>query len=591
MAKGLLRNVAGEVLMLSRGLAAFLVSVGFVVVPASAQTAPNPVQQSVTTNAQGGVVFRVTVVGRTIPTVNYRPRSGDTELDMVGTALMPRARGEIEVSGKKGYIEISGKFDRLEPPTRFGPEYLTYVMWAITPEGRATNLGELQIKDERRVRVTTELQAFGLIVTAEPYFAVTQPSDVVVMENAVKRGTEGRIETIDAKYELLKRGSYLMNQAYANLKVKTPEPGTQLDLAQARNAVALALVAGANEFAAETFAKADALLQEAEQARERRRGGNAVQQPARQAAQTAEDARIIALQRQEEQFEARERALAAQREAEARARAQAEEEARQRAEIERALATQREGEARARARAEEEARQKAEIERAQADAARLAAERQRLDAEAAKIAADRARADAERARLDAERERQAAEAARAAAETQAQAAREAVLAAERDKAELRAQLREQLNVILETRETARGLIVNLSDVLFDFNKATLRPGAREKLAKIAGIILAHPGLRMEAEGHADAVGTDDYNLRLSERRAQSVSSFLLEQGIRRDSITAMGFGESRPVATNGTAEGRQQNRRVELVVSGEPIGTSGTGVTTGDAVGTVGVGR
>ena len=598
MAKGLLRNVAGEVLMLSRGLAAFLVSVGLVVVPASAQTAPNPVQQSVTTDAQGGVVFRVTVVGRTIPTVNYRPRSGDTELDMVGTALMPRARGEIEVSGKKGYIEISGKFDRLEPPTRFGPEYLTYVMWAITPEGRATNLGELQIKDERRVRVTTELQAFGLIVTAEPYFAVTQPSDVVVMENAVKRGTEGRIETIDAKYELLKRGSYLMNQAYANLKMKTPEPGTQLDLAQARNAVALARVAGANEFAAETFAKADALLQEAEQARERRRGGNAVQQPARQAAQTAEDARIIALQRQEEQFEARERALAAQREAEARARARVEQEARERAEIERAQAAQREAEARARARAEQEARQRTEAERAQAEAARLTAERQRLDAEAAKMAADRAKAEAERARieaerarLDAERERQAAEAARAAAEAEAQAAREAALAAERDKAELRAQLREQLNVILETRETARGLIVNLSDVLFDFNKATLRPGAREKLAKVAGIILAHPGLRMEAEGHADAVGTDDYNQRLSERRAQSVSTFLVEEGIRPETIAAMGFGESRPVATNGTAEGRQQNRRVELVVSGEPIGTSGTGVTTGDAAGTVGVRR
>jgi outer membrane protein OmpA-like peptidoglycan-associated protein len=177
------------------------------------------------------------------------------------------------------------------------------------------------------------------------------------------------------------------------------------------------------------------------------------------------------------------------------------------------------------------------------------------------------------------------------AEAQAQAAREAALAAERDKAALRAELREQLNVILETRETARGLIVNLSDVLFDFNKATLRPGAREKLAKVAGIILAHPGLRMEAEGHADAVGTDDYNQRLSERRAQSVSAFLMEQGIKRDTITAMGFGESRPVATNGTAEGRQQNRRVELVVSGEPIGTSGTGVTTGDTVGTVGAGR
>ena len=205
---------------------------------------------------QGRPVFRVTIVGRTVPAVNYRPRRGDTELDMVGTALMPRARGEIEVSGKKGYMEITGEFDRIDPPTQFGPEYLTYVMWAITPEGRATNLGELQIEDERRVRVTTELQAFGLIVTAEPYFAVTQPSDVVIMENAVKRGTDGRIETIDAKYELLKRGTYVMNQDYAELKVKAPEPGTQLDLAQARNAVALAGVAGANEYAADTYAKA-----------------------------------------------------------------------------------------------------------------------------------------------------------------------------------------------------------------------------------------------------------------------------------------------------------------------------------------------
>jgi outer membrane protein OmpA-like peptidoglycan-associated protein len=479
--------------------------------------------------------------------VNYRPRSGDTELDMVGTLLMPRARGELEVSGKKGYIEITGEFDRLDPPTRFGPEYLTYVMWAITPEGRATNLGELQIKDERRVRVTTELQAFGLIVTAEPYFAVTQPSDVVIMENALRRGTNGRVDTIDAKYELLKRGSYVMNEDYAKLNVKAPDPGTQLDLAEARNAVALARVAGAHEYASDTLAKAEALLNEAEQARERRRGGNSVQQPARQAVQTAEDARIIALQRQDEARLARERALAKQREGEARARARAEEEARLRAEEERA---------------------QAEARRAQADAARLAAERERLDAEAAKRAADQAKADAERARA-------AAEAARAAAEDQAKAARDAADLAEREKAELRDQLRDQLDVILETRETARGLIVNLSDVLFDFDKATLRPGAREKLAKIAGIILAHPGLEAQAEGHADSIGTDGYNQRLSERRAESVRSFLVQEGIMAEDITATGFGESRPVATNATAEGRQQNRRVELVVSGEPIGTTG----------------
>ncbi|HEY5618815.1 MAG TPA: OmpA family protein [Vicinamibacterales bacterium] len=536
--------------MLSRILAAVLVSSGLFAAPGFSQTAPNPLQQSVATDAQGRPVFRVTVVGRTVPAVNYRPRRGDTELDMIGTSFMPRARGEIEVSGKKGYMEITGKFDRLDPATRFGPEYLTYVIWAITPEGRAANLGELQIKDERHVRVTTELQAFGLIVTAEPYFAVTQPSDVVVMENALKRGTEGRIETIDAKYELLKRGSYVGNQDYAQLKVKAPEPGAPLDLAEARNAVALARVAGAHEYAADTYAKAEGLLREAELARERRRSGNSVQQPARQAVQTAEDARIIALQRQEEEFQARERALAAQREADALARA----------------------------RAEEDARLKAEAERAQAETARQAAERQRLDAEAAKAAADLAIAEAERARLDAERERLAAEAARAAAESQAQAARDAALAAERDKADLREQLRNQLNVILETRETARGLIVNLSDVLFDFNKATLRPGAREKLAKIAGIVLAHPGLTTQAEGHADSIGTDGYNQQLSERRAESVRSFLVQQGLVAEAVTATGFGESRPVATNGTAAGRQQNRRVELVVSGEPIGTTGNEV-------------
>ncbi len=551
MAKGLLGRVP-EVLMLSRILAAVLLSAGLFAEPAFSQTAPNPLQQSVDTDAQGRPIFRITVVGRAVPAVNYRPRRGDTELAMIGTSLMPRARGEIEVSGKKGYMEITGEFDRIEPPTQFGPEYLTYVIWAVTPEGRAVNLGELQIKDERRVRVTTDLQAFGVIVTAEPYFAVTQPSDVVILENAVKPDTEERVEAIEARYELLKRGSYVMNQNYAQLKVKAPEPGTPLDLAEARNAVALSRAAGAHEYAPEAYAKAETLLREAEDARERGKGGNTVQQPARQAAQTAEDARIISLQRQEAEFEARVTALAAQREADALARA----------------------------RAEEEARLRAEAARAEAEAARLAADRQRLDAEAAKTAADLAKAEAERARLAAERERLAAEAARAAAESQAQAARDAALAAEREKAALRDQLRVQLNEILETRETARGLIVNLSDVLFDFDRATLRPGAREKLAKISGIVLAHPGLKTQAEGHADAIGTDQYNQQLSERRAESVRLFLVQQGISTETIAAAGFGESRPVATNGTAEGRQQNRRVELVVSGEPIGTTGSEVGT-----------
>ena len=280
-------------------------------------------------------LFRVTVVGRTTAAINYRPRSGDTKVDFAGTALLPEARGYANVSGEKGYIQVDAHFDRLQPATRFGSEYLTYVLWAITPEGRATNLGEIQVDDkDARITVTTELQAFAMIVTAEPYFAVTQPSDVVVIENVVRDGTKGRVETVQATYELLKRGTYLMNQDPSRLKIQL-EPGAPLDLAEARNAVELARFAGADRYAAETFSKATKLLSQAEIAREKRMRGNEVMMPARQAAQTAEDARLIALQRQEEEFVARERAAAAQREREAVERAQAE---RDRAQAERALA-------------------------------------------------------------------------------------------------------------------------------------------------------------------------------------------------------------------------------------------------------------
>ena len=156
---------------------------------ASAQTTITSTQQS-DANREAAPIFRVTVVGRTTVAINYRPRSGNTKVDFAGTALLPEAEGYADVSGEKGYIEIDARFENLQPATRFGPEYLTYVLWAITPEGRATNLGEVQVDDsDARVEVTTELQAFGMIVTAEPYFAVTQPSDVVVIENIVRDNT------------------------------------------------------------------------------------------------------------------------------------------------------------------------------------------------------------------------------------------------------------------------------------------------------------------------------------------------------------------------------------------------------------------
>ena len=527
-----------------------------------AAQAQNPTQTTTTRDGQTPV-FRVTVVGRSVPAVNYRPRDGDTRINFEGTTLLPEAKGWAEIEGEKGYIKINARFEDLDPAGRFGREYLTYVLWAITPEGRATNLGELQVNgDDGRLEVTTELQSFALVVTAEPYFAVSQPSDVVVLENAVRRtgfeATQGRVEAVQASYELLKRGTYLMNHDPASVRIETPKPGERSDLAQGRNAVEFARLAGADRYATETFRKAEALLAESEAARERRRGGNEVMQPARQAAQTAEDARLIALQRQEEEFLAEQRRLAQEREEEARRLARLEEDRRRLAEQDRLRA--------------EELRLQAERERAQSDAARQAAERERLDAERAKAEADRARADAERVRQEAEAARQAADAARLSAEQQAQQARLSAEQAEREREELRNRLREQLNVILETRETARGLIVNVSDVLFDFDRADLKPGARERLARVAGILSSHPTLKIEIEGHTDAVGSDNYNQGLSERRAASVSSYLREQAIGQAIASTQGFGESRPVATNGTAEGRQQNRRVEIVVSGEAIG-------------------
>ncbi len=460
-------------------------------------------------------VYRVTVIGRTTKAVNYRHRGGSTTVDFKGTPLLPNARGEAKVESKKGYIEVEVEFDDLEPASKFGPEYLTYVMWAITPEGRATNLGEVLHGrgDEGKLNVTTELQAFGMVVTAEPHFAVTQPSDVVVMENIVRPDTRGKVEEIEARYELLQRGQYTLSVSPNELVPMQMDSSTPLELYEARNALRIARWAGAATYGAPSYQKAEQLLQQAEDGHASGANKKSVIMSAREAAQTAEDARLIAIKRQQEEFASREREAAAQRAANAKAEADAA--------------------ARLRARAEQE---------------KAAAERARLKAESDKRAAEEA---ARRAREQAD-------------DVAARSARE--------QAELRARLLEQLNLILETRETARGLVISMPDVLFAFNRSELKPEAREKLAKVSGILLAQPGLMLEVEGHTDSVGSNEYNQRLSERRAESARSFLIQQGVSSPTIASRGFGEERPVATNETASGRQLNRRVEILVAGEVIG-------------------
>jgi outer membrane protein OmpA-like peptidoglycan-associated protein len=528
---------------------------------------PNPTQRL---NQESNVVqagtaeapiFRMTVIQRSIQAVNYRHRSGSTEVDLHGTELMPEARGKAKVNSKQGRLEVDADMNHMVAPGTYGPEYLTYVLWAVTPEGRATNLGEVLVNPDGKSKldVTTELQAFGLIVTAEPYFGVTQPSDVVVMENIIRPETKGQWETVDAKYELLKRGQYVHNQNAAALRPGQPYSKVPLELYEARNAVQIARWAAADKYAADTFAKAQDQLNQAEAYLARKAGEKPVAMMARAAVETSEDARIISLRKQREEELARERQAAADREAAAKAKA--DEEARQRADAE------------ARERAQAQLRAQAETARAQAETERLAAERAKAEALAAAQQAEQAKAAADEARAAAlaEQQRLAAEAQKS--QLQAQEADRLRQQAEADRERIRQELLQQLNMVLETRESARGLIVNMSDVLFDFGKATLKPGTREKLAKVAGIVLAHPGLTLEVEGHTDSIGSDEYNQKLSEARASAVRDYLAGQGIKSDAITARGFGKTQPVASNSTAEGRQRNRRVEMVVSGDIIGT------------------
>ena len=554
---------------------------------------PNPTQNMQPQNVGSDMpapIYRITVVSRSVPAVSYRNRSGWTKVDLRGTALSPQSTGHADVNSRKGYIEVKADMHKLGAPVAFGPEYLTYVMWAITPEGRANNIGEVLVDNDGNAKldVTTELQAFALLVTAEPYFGVTQPSDVVVMENLVRGDTVGKFEYVDAKFELLQRGQYTYNVKPGNLHPVVVNTKTPLELFEARNAVFIALYANADKYAGDVYAKAKDLLNQAEAYENRKAGRKPVTMTAREAVQTAENARIIAVRRMHEEDLARERQAAADREA--RAKADADEQARlkgqaeknQLAEAERRLLAERNQ------MAEADLRRKAELESAASEQARKQAQAAAEDAGRQKAAADvaRAQADAERALADTARAQ--AEAAKAEAlkaqqqlqqqvsiaDQRAQEADRLRLKAEQDQQQLRQQLLTQLNLILETRDTARGLIINMSDVLFDTGRYTLKPGAREKLAKISGIVLAHPSLKLDVEGHTDSVGGDAYNQTLSEQRAKAVQDYFVAQGLNSATVTAKGFGKTMPVADNNTAAGRQRNRRVELVVSGEAIGGS-----------------
>ncbi len=517
-------------------------------------------------------IFRVTVISRSVQAVNYEHRSGSSKVDFAGTGLMPSANGVAEVNSKRGSIAIEAEFGNLQKPTTFGNEYLTYVLWAISPEGRAVNLGEVLVGGNHRskLNVTTDLQAFALIVTAEPYYAVRQPSNAVILENLVREETKGTTEAVNAKYELMERGGYIptgykFDPVILNAKLS-------LEFFEARNAMRIAQSEGAEQYASDSYRHAIQLMNNADgYATNKHVDKKPLIAISREAVQTAEDARAIAVKNMDDVRLGNERQNSA--DALAKSQAQADDAIRQKehAQYDASKA--------------QTAKTQAESDTAQAQAAKAQAEsdaaKARNDAVDAQAATAKAQSDMANNQAASANAVSAAQADAEQSRLAAQQAQQSAQQAEADKAAMRTKLSEQLNSILQTRDSARGLIVSMSDVLFDTGKYSLKPGAREKLAKVASILLAYPGLNIEVGGYTDNVGGDAMNQTLSENRAGSVRDYLVQQGVGTGSVSAKGFGNTLPVASNDSSAGRQQNRRVELLVSGDAIGSAMNATTGG----------
>jgi outer membrane protein OmpA-like peptidoglycan-associated protein len=482
--------------------------------------APGAKSADVIAQGKDGVyVYHVDVVQRSLDAVNYLNRSGSTHIGFQGTNLMPGARGDAKVNALTGKTSISVEFKGLTPANGFGPEYLTYVLWAISADGRPQNLGELELAgDKASLNVTTGFQSFGMIVTAEPYFAVSQPSDVIVLQNVVDKATIGVQQQVNVHYQLLPKGLYADTAgAKSVMHPITDREHTPLALFEAYNAQRIAMNVGADKYAPDIMKEVAQDIQNAQGEQDNKHRDVKMEFTfAREAVQRSEDARITTLRKQAE-----ERAQQAQ-----------------------------------------QAKVDAQLQAANAQAQAAQAQEQ---ADAA--AAARARAEADKARADAE----AANARAQAAEAQHKAQ-----ASEQDAAAVREKLRAQLNSVLQTTENARGLIVNMSDVLFDTGKYTLKPATQVSLAKVATILELYPGLKVQVEGYTDSVGSDEYNQKLSENRANAVHDFLVANGVPAANVTAAGYGKADPVADNSTAAGRAQNRRVNMVVSGDAIGVQTT---------------
>lgn len=480
-------------------------------------------------------IYSVTVVGRTVSAVNYQYKNGPTEIGFRGTVLLPEGKGGAVVESKAGRTEIDAHFEHLAASQKFGAEYLTYVLWAITPEGNVRNLGEVLANgsDKARTRVTTDLQAFGLIVTAEPYAAVRAPSDVVVMENEIRPDTTGATQPIQARYEFMPRGTYTYNIGAGfpatGPKVSMAEYEATIELYQALNAVQIAEAQQAGKYAPEVMTKARQQYEAARQLQLQKAGRSAIVTAARQAAQTAEDARALATTRKHNM---------------------------------------------------ELASARSDVDREQG--LRLKAEAAAAEAQAKTVAATNA--------LETERNTNRELEARAAAVSTLPPPppppppappadpviieRPSVTAASGTDAQLalRSRLLTQLSGPLEVLDTGRGLVVTVPDS--DFSGTKLSAAAAGELARVATTVAPQQGVVVEVDGNSDQAGVTGETFSLD--RAGAVKDALVLAGLQSQRITTRGLGNTRPFGSNATPEGKMENRRVEVLIHGTPIGESAT---------------
>jgi len=482
------------------------------------------------------------------------PEKHEVQLAFSPITRIPGARlnAKITFEDRQSWIELS--YDKMKPAVLFGGDVTTYVLWTVSRDGSYENLGELWIqqdKDSDTLKFSTGIRGFALLVTAEPFHQVKKPSSLVITQNATS--TDPRAPSTAFEFsgfgEAPKTG-------FEDLSAVKYDSSTVLDLAQAQRAYDLAGRLGAADLAPVLYRDAGIALQQAKQIQSGGVRKGAAEYSRRSFAMTNEAIKVtqrrIEERQLEEQMNQRRAEIAAmeKRVAEAEALAkrtgQQAEQARQDAERSKADA--------------ETARKEAEQTRAQAKAqAEQAAQELAKTRDEMKAAAD------EKQRIETEKN----ELSRVMEELRNERANleKSMETLKEEKATLSGRLQDALSKVADTQQSARGMIVNLPDILFAVNQATLKPEATLGLAKLAGILLIMQDLNLRVEGHTDSTGTAAYNLKLSQQRADSVMDFLARQGIATQRMKSVGYGMDKPVADNTSIEGRQKNRRVEIIIA------------------------